>query len=810
MSFPRIAPPAALRTSLAAVALLALPAALPGAAQAATPAPAAAHTADPSDVDPSVPFATAQSAPSRAAARRAGTPAGSPVVSETFVDGKVPDGWTPGPDSGTWDVENGRLIGRSANSGQVSTIAFGPHLENYRFEATVRFESVVDQNRWLALALDMPKTGAAPWGQAAMRSNTTATNGTEFAQRTAANQWVVTNTAPAPTAAGVGKDVKVAIEVHGTTATWFFDGTEVQSTKTLFRTDDGGLGLVANGAKVQFDDITVTPLQAPSLVLPNDAKAVPKVVAHRGYSSVSPENTNVAMAIGSRAGADFVEDDVATNADGEPWIIHDNTVDRTTDGTGALPTLTSSYLQGLDAGSWFGPAFEKEPLPSLDSQLDVVKLGTAKLLLEIKSPETEAEVQNIIDHVRAKGMVSRTVIQSFDDNIVRWAKAYEPNIPTMILRGALDADPVATAKELGVVSYNPNAAALRGKPEVVQALNDAGIAVMPYTVDSPADWLTLRDLGVDGIITNRAGELVGWNLRYAQGGAAAPAKPATAAILTPKDGAELTRGERVSLALDAEGDTSIEATLDGKPIAPGDTIDPDALALGEHVLRVTAPGAAGQPATAESRFTVRATSTGVASLVATLRGIPTDLRAALLPLAVERRWAAFRARLTKAEASLTADVFARLDGDAAALQVAEGAGEGEPSTPQPGTPEKGDKGDKGDPGTNGKDGAQGPKGNTGARGPAGPKGKTGAKGDKGDRVTVVRNSGLRCRVSTRTISCTKTKTSSRTTARLTRSGRVYAQGPLRRLVRTRTITQGRYTLRIGTGAKAAKVAVRFG
>jgi glycerophosphoryl diester phosphodiesterase len=806
MSFPRIAPPA-LRTTLAATALLALPAALPGPAHAQAASPAATRTADPSNVDPSVPVATAQSAPARAAARRAATPAARPVGSESFADGKVPDGWTPGPGSGTWDIENGRLIGRSANSSQVSTIAFGPHLEDYRFEATVRFESVVDQNRWLALALDMPKTGAAPWGQAAMRSNTTATNGTEFAQRTPANQWVVTNTSPAPTAAGVGKDVEVAIEVHGTSATWFFNGTKVQTTSTLFRTEDGGLGLVANGGKIQFDDITVTPLPAPSLVLPNDATAVPKVVAHRGYSSVAPENTNVAMAIGSRAGADFVEDDVSLNGDGVPWILHDGTVDRTTDGTGALSTLTSSYLEGLDAGEWFGPAFKGEALPSLDSQLDAVKVGTAKLLLEIKAPETEDQVKTIIDHVRAKGMVRRTVIQSFDENIVRWSKAYEPNIPTMLLRGALDADPVAKAKELGVVSYNPSADALRGKPEFVQALNDAGVAVMPYTVDSPADWLTLRDLGVDGIITNRAGELVGWNLRYAQGGAAAPAKPATAAILTPKDGAELTRGERVSLALDAEGDTSIDATLDGQPIAPGDTIDPDALALGEHVLRVTAPGAAGQPATAESRFTVRATSTGVASLVATLRGIPTDLRAALLPLAVERRWQAFRARLAANESALTADMLALLDGDAAALQAAEGPGEGESPAPQPGTPEKGDKGD---PGTNGKDGAPGPKGTTGARGPAGPKGKTGAKGPKGDRVTVVRSSGLRCRVSTRTISCTKTKTSSRTAARLTRAGRVYATGPLRRLVRTRTITQGRYTLRIGTGAKAAKVAMRFG
>lgn len=768
----------------------------------------------------------------------------TPVVAADFDDGQIPAGWTVGAGSGTWNVESGRLIGRSANSNQISTIAFGPHLEDYRFEATVRFETVVDANRWAALALDMPASGNPPWAQAAMRSNTVAANGTEFAQRTAAPAWNVTNAAAAPAAAGTGKDVKVAIEVHGNSADWFFNGSKVQSTTTLYRSDDGGLGLVANGGKIQFDDIKVTRLAPASLVLPNDDQATPKVVAHRGYSAVAPENTNVAMAIGAKAGADFVENDVSLNADGEPWVLHDSTVNRTSNGTGALTALTSSYLQTLDAGAWFSPAFANEPLPSLDSQLDQAKLGSAKLLLEIKAPETEAQVRTIIDHVRAKGMVRRVVIQSFDDDIVRWANAYEPNIPTMILRGGLDADPVATAKALGVVSYNPDASAIKGKPEVVKALNDAGIAVMPYTVDNPADWLALRDIGVDGIITNRAGELVGWNLRYGQGGVS---KAATAEILAPANGTTLTRGERLSLALDLRDQTSVTATLDGQPIAPGATINPDLLPLGEHVVRVTAPGAKGEPATASSTFTVAPTSTGVAYLVAVMRGVPTDLRSALLPLAVEHRWASFRARLVAKQASLTEEVFARLDADAAALQASEGPGAPE----EPVVGEKGDKGDKGDPGTpgtngtngadgkngtNGANGADGHDGATGVSGPAGakgiagdkgnagdkgasgdkgdqgPAGAAGAKGDKGDPGTtavVTRSAALRCTIATRTIACKKASVSTRTSARLTRSGRTYAKGSLGRLVRTRRITKGSYTLRIGSGRHVAKHAVRF-
>src|SRR5918992_30050 len=193
-----------------------------------------------------------------------------PAVVERFDGGSVPAGWRTV--DGEWSVAGGRLVGRSASSAQNARITFGPHLENYRVELTLRFENVAEPTRWTAIGLDMPQDGSVPWWHAALRSGSTATNGVEFAERTAANAWNVTDRGAAPTAAGTGRDVDVAIEVHGNRADW-------------------------------------------------------------------------------------VEIDVATSADGVPYVLHDNTVDRTTPGTGALPSLQSSYLDTLEAGSWFTPAF---------------------------------------------------------------------------------------------------------------------------------------------------------------------------------------------------------------------------------------------------------------------------------------------------------------------------------------------------------------------------------------------------------------------------------------------------------------------
>ncbi|WP_020422167.1 glycerophosphodiester phosphodiesterase family protein [Amycolatopsis sp. ATCC 39116] len=522
---------------------------------------------------------------------------GDVVVRESFDSGALPAGWTPV--AGTWQVSGGKLTNTAP--GTLSRITFGTHLEDFRAEATIRFDSVTNSSRWAGIVLDTAPGGAVPWSQAVMRSASTATNGIEFAQRTEANTWNVTDTAAAPYDAGTGRDVRVAIEVHGSRASWSFDGKTVLTTTKLRRSASGVFGFIADGAKISVDDVVVTQLEPLPVTQPDGA--LPLTVAHRGYSAVAPENTLAAVEAGIRAGAEYVEIDAQTTRDGVPVVMHDNTVDRTTPGTGDISTLTAAQVTALDAGSWFSPAFAGQKVPTLGQVLDLVRTGGSTLLLEIKGPETRAETTRILDEVRSRGMARQVLVQSFDEQVLRDARAVAPEIPLGLLRGAVDADPVATAKAFGVVTYNPSAAALLTRPDAVSQLNSAGIAVMPYTVNDAATWRKLADAGVDAIITDRAGELAGW-----RSGHAAP----SVSISVP---GELRRFVPAPVAVSARDASSVSVTLDGTRIDPAVPLDPRSLAAGAHELVATATGPGGT-ASASAKFEVVVDVTGVRVLVA--------------------------------------------------------------------------------------------------------------------------------------------------------------------------------------------------
>jgi glycerophosphoryl diester phosphodiesterase len=536
---------------------------------------------------------------------------GDVVLRESFDSGQLPAGWRPV--EGDWRVEGGRLV---VTAGAIDHLTFGPHLEDYRLEATVRFERVANAARWTALALDIPEEGSTPWWQAAMRSRSTAANGIELAHRTAANGWDVPYTAAAPSDAGVGKDVRVAIEVQGTSATWYFDGQLVLRGQ-IARTEDGVLGLVADNATVSFDDIVVTELEPADLV--QDRGELPVTIAHRGYSSILPENTLLSSVGAMNSGAEYFEIDVHTTADGVPIVLHDQTVDRTTNGSGDVATLSSSYLDTLDAGSWKDAPFVAEPLPTFSEVLELMTTNPGTLMLEIKGPETRAEVQRMIDLIRAAGMTRRVVIESFDLAAVGYARDYAPEIPRGVLRGAVDADPVAVARSVGATSYNPSAGGLTAA--VVDRLHQAGIAVMPYTVNSASAWKSLTEMGVDGIVTDRPGAFIGW--KEAQSTMLTPPQPEpapapTVALVGVADGAQVERGDRVVVAARSSDADTVTYTRDGQEISAGDVLDAADLSLGEHALAVTAKGEGGQ-ATDEVLFTVTVSADGLRARIASLR-----------------------------------------------------------------------------------------------------------------------------------------------------------------------------------------------
>ncbi|MDF2806148.1 MAG: glycerophosphodiester phosphodiesterase [Cellulosimicrobium sp.] len=595
-------------------------AALAGALLASTLVVAATTTA-------TVPFATPAAAEP-----------GDVLLTESFDGDALPEGWTPV--LGGWQVRDGRLVGDAPDGSSPARIVFGESAENYRLEATLRFESVDNASRWAGAILDVAPDGAVPWWQAVLRSATTANNGVEIAQRTPADAWNVPYTASAPTDAATGRDVHLSVEVQGAAVTYALDGKTLLEGR-IDRSRDGALGFVTAGATVSIDDVTVTEIEPASYV--GDDGELPVTVAHRGYSSVAPENTLAAVAAGMRTGAEYVEIDVHTTADGLPVVLHDQTVDRTTEGSGDVAVLPGAQVTALDAGSWFSPAFAGQHLPTFAQVLDLLETGSSTLLLEIKGPETSAEVERVVDMVVEAGLEDRVVLQSFDVAALRYAREHAPQIPRGLLRGSLDADPVAVAQDLGAVMYNPSATALLARPSVVVDLNEAGIAVMPYTVNSAADWARLTEIGVDGVITDRAGAFIGWKQAREQA-APAPAAP-TVEVVSPAEGGEVERGGTLVVAASATDADEVVVSLDGEPVENGAAIAAADLALGEHTVSATARGAGGE-ATAERTVVVTVTPEGLRARVAVL-DLPPGQLVNVLGAVEAGRWESVRRTLEK-------------------------------------------------------------------------------------------------------------------------------------------------------------------
>ncbi|UKJ62746.1 DUF1080 domain-containing protein [Cellulosimicrobium cellulans] len=563
---------------------------------------------------------------------------GDVLLAESFDGDALPEGWTPV--LGDWQVRDGRLVGDAPDGSSPARIVFGQSAENYRLEATLRFESVDNASRWAGAILDVAPDGAVPWWQAVLRSTTTAHNGVEIAQRTAANAWNVPYTASAPADAATGRDVRLSVEVQGAAVTYALDGKTLLEGR-IDRSRDGALGFVTAGATVSVDDVTVTEIEPASYV--GDDGELPVTVAHRGYSSVAPENTLAAVAAGMRTGAEYVEIDVHTTADGLPVVLHDQTVDRTTEGSGDVAVLPGAQVAALDAGSWFSPAFAGQHLPTFAQVLDLLETGSSTLLLEIKGPETSAEVERVVDMVVEAGLEDRVVLQSFDVAALRAAREHAPQIPRGLLRGSLDADPVAVAQDLGAVMYNPSATALLARPGVVADLNEAGIAVMPYTVNSAADWARLTEIGVDGVITDRAGAFIGWKQAREQQ-APAPAAP-TVEVVSPAEGTEVERGGTLVVAASATDADEVVVSLDGEPVENGAAVAAADLELGEHTVSATARGAGGE-ATAERTVVVTVTAEGLRARVAVLDLPPGQLVGALTAIEAGR-WESVRRTLEK-------------------------------------------------------------------------------------------------------------------------------------------------------------------
>jgi glycerophosphoryl diester phosphodiesterase len=228
----------------------------------------------------------------------------------------------------------------------------------------------------------------------------------------------------------------------------------------------------------------------------------PLVIAHRGFSGRYPENTLAAIQGAIDAGADMVEIDVTLTADRIPVVIHDDTLDRTTDGFGAVRERPWAEIMPLDAGGWFAPEFRGEGVPTLEEVLEGPGQEIA-LNVELKEaafepdPPADALESQVADLVRQHGLGGSVLLSSFEH---RYAARVE-RLPFGLLFRESSAEEgwLSACRQHGAFSCHPNAAHLRR--DDVTALTEAGYPVLAFRADA-AVLADLRDWGVAGVFTD--------------------------------------------------------------------------------------------------------------------------------------------------------------------------------------------------------------------------------------------------------------------------------------------------------------------
>jgi len=228
------------------------------------------------------------------------------------------------------------------------------------------------------------------------------------------------------------------------------------------------------------------------------------VIAHRGASADAPENTLPAFELALRARADLVELDYRHARDGVPVVVHDETLDRTTDavarwgGAGLrVDARPAGALSRLDAGGWFHPRFRGARIPTLATALDAIR-GPAVALIERKAGDAET----LVALLEARADLERVVVQSFDWTFLATVRAH---VPQLVL-GALGEGPLRPAHleraaHLGARIVGWHHEAIRADDPA--AAHAQGLRLWAYTVNDVPRARALHTCGVDGVITDR-------------------------------------------------------------------------------------------------------------------------------------------------------------------------------------------------------------------------------------------------------------------------------------------------------------------
>lgn len=230
----------------------------------------------------------------------------------------------------------------------------------------------------------------------------------------------------------------------------------------------------------------------------------PRIIAHRGGGTVAPENTLVALRVAASMGFGGVEFDVKLAKYGVPVLMHDDTLDRTTDASGPVVHRDAAELRGLDAGIWFANEFAGEHVPTFEAAVALCRSLGLWANVEIKpDDDNPAETGRIVAGMAArlwKDASPAPLLSSFSEAALAEAREAAPALPRALLVDEVPPDWLERLRALDCRALHCRHDGVT--PELVTAAHEANLGILAYTVNEPGRAYALFEMGIDAVITD--------------------------------------------------------------------------------------------------------------------------------------------------------------------------------------------------------------------------------------------------------------------------------------------------------------------
>ncbi|MGF1723515.1 glycerophosphodiester phosphodiesterase family protein [Photobacterium nomapromontoriensis] len=229
------------------------------------------------------------------------------------------------------------------------------------------------------------------------------------------------------------------------------------------------------------------------------------VTGHRGAAALAPENTLAGIKQAAQSGATWIEIDTQLSADCIPVIIHDETVNRCTNGKGKVANLTLAQLKSFDAGSWFNTVFNAETIPTLEEALNACQVLGLKLNLELKihhPHQIEPLIHAVVDVIKQSQFpIEHLVLSSFEKEALTLCQDLLPNVRRGFICEVWNDFSLESIQPLALYSVHIDHRILTAK--IANAIKNAGMVLVIWTLNDPQKTAHFKQLGVDNIITNK-------------------------------------------------------------------------------------------------------------------------------------------------------------------------------------------------------------------------------------------------------------------------------------------------------------------